>query len=493
MLNDDKRIQQYLLLPPKHLINVKIYLFLYSLIKKIFLKDKKIGDNYFQFFLNKINSEIIKVKSKYINTEYTSKNLKNIFNFIKSQNRIFADDILEGILIFIFSSVYKKEEINPPFEELIFMDKNGNNVIFSSGNYQIIDFFDSNKLFPEELSNLKKLLETEDKYEDKKNNNSFKILKKSPLYNLLNEIENFKLDFQKEKNKNKNIDKYIHMHNLENKKDYDELFLLKYKNKKLIRLFLISVYIYCQYMNKTSLSFDYNLSRAYLTNIFSNAIFSPLKIIPNISQISLSRNHLGYNALFNLSRTLIFNKNIEKYDLNCADINFYDLEYFNLGLGVYDNYSLKELNICYNLIKKDAELYLSNLLSHLKGLKIINLSNNHLKRGLASFFIMLKELYCHNQTNLETLILVKCKLDNPSFYELGELLKSPFCKLKKLYLNRNTIPDSDNFFRKLKKNKSLEELYLNKTHINDNDIDNIIKLINNTHIRVLYLNENKKI
>ena len=42
------------------------------------------------------------------------------------------------------------------------------------------------------------------------------------------------------------------MHNLENKKDYDELFLLKYKNKKLLRLFLISVYIYCQYKKRNS-------------------------------------------------------------------------------------------------------------------------------------------------------------------------------------------------------------------------------------------------
>ena len=62
--------------------------------------------------------------------------------------------------------------------------------------------------------------------------------------------------------------------------------------------------------------------------------------------------------------------------------------------------------------------------------------------------------------------------------------------MKKLFLNKNIIQDNDNFLKKLKMNKSLEELYLNSTNINDNDINNIIKLINNTHIQVLYLYNN---
>ena len=282
------------------------------------------------------------------------------------------------------------------------MNKKGDCKLFSSGNYEIIDLFESKKLIPEELHNLKELLELEDKYEIFSNN---KILKDSSFYSLLN---NFKY---------------------------------KNKNKKLIRSFLISVYIYCnnknspfmQYIdekiieNKTyikhlsSITFNYDLSNAYLTNIFSNIIFSPIKIEPRISEISLSYNKLESNALFNLAKSLILNQNIKNCYLNESYIKPYDLYYFNRGFRIYDNYTLNEINLSCNDINKDSELYLSKLLSHLKGIKIINFSGNNLKGGLVSFFIMLKELYSHNETNLEILILDKCELDNSSFYELGEL------------------------------------------------------------------------
>ena len=45
--------------------------------------------------------------------------------------------------------------------------------------------------------------------------------------------------------------------------------------------------------------------------------------------------------------------------------------------------------------------------------------------------------------------------------------------------------------KKIKNNKSLKELYLNKTEIGNNDINNIMKIISNTSINYLYLNKNK--
>ena len=507
MLFNKQEICQDINFPPKSIINDKIYLFLYSLISKIFLLDKKTNSEHFENCINKINNEIIKVKSRYITIEYTINNLKNIFLFIKGQNKIFADDIIEGLLIIVFSSTFKNE-INYPLEKYIYMDKDKKECNFyKSGNYEIIELFDSKKLFPDELQNLKNLLEEEDKYEDDDYND---ILEESPFYGLLNEIQNFKLGFCNEKNKNRNKN-LLYKNNLVNQKDFDELFLYKSNNKKLIRLFLISVYIYShnknssfmQYVkektfldknnnikNLCPIPFNYDLSFAYLTNIFSNSIFSPIKIEPKISVISLSHNDLGNYGFFNLAKTLIFNKNIEKCDLNNSNLNLYNLKYFSLGFGIFDNYTLKELNLSCNEINKETGKYLYKVLSHLKGLKLINLSGNNLKRGAVSFILLLKELYCQNKINLETLILDKCDLDNSSFYELGELLKSPFCGLKKLFLNKNIIQDNDNFLKKLKMNKSLEELYLNSTNINDNDINNIIKLINNTHIQVLYLYNN---
>ena len=503
MLNSKRQINKEINFPPKYIINDKIYLFLYSLIREIFL-GKKTSSKRLNNYINKINRAIIKFHSNYLNIEYNTKNLINIFLFIQTQNNVFASDILESILIIIFSSIYKSNN-GKNFENLIYVDEKGNNKLFKSGNYQIIDLFDYKKLIPEELQNLKNLLETEDKFEkDNIINNS---LKQSPIYNLLLEIQKYKYKFLFSKNK----DLIKELENFENIKDYNELFTKQYFNKKLIRLFLISVYFYSYNKNSplmnytiekiikdktdnieylSSIPYNYNLDSAKLTTIFTNYIISPIKIEPKISELTISHNNIGFNGLFDIGKSLIFNKNIEKCYLNNSNIKFFYLEYINYGLGIFDNYNLKELDLSYNKINKDSEIYLSKLISHMKGLKKINLSMNNIKRGVASFFIMLKELYSKNKINLETLMLNECNLDISSFYELGELLKSPFCKLKKLYLNMNIIPDCINFFKKLKQNKSLEELYLNKTNINDNDINDIIKIILNTHIQALYLYNN---
>ena len=503
MLNNKQDFRQQLLFPPKTIINDNIYIFLYSLIKYIFLANKNIKSELLNNFINIINKKIIKVESKYITKEYNTKNLKNIFSFIQSQSKVFASDILEGLLIIIFSSTFNAET-SELFEKLIIMDYKGINKLFMSNNYQIINLFNSKIFFPEELQNLKNLLENEDKYEEKDNINN--IIKDSPFYNLLHEIKESKLVFLEEKIKNLNNDN----HSEDNKYLNEQLLKEQFKNKKLIRLFLISVCIYYQnkkLLNKKEISekniidkyglnylslipFNYKFENSNLTKIFSETIFPPIKIEPRISEISLSKNNLEFIAFFELTKTLIFNKNIEKINLDNSKVKYNYLEYFNFGFGIFDNYTLKELSLSCTEINKDSELFLAKLISHLKGLKIINLSMNNLNRGVASFFILLKELYAKNEINLETLLLNSCHLDNSSFYELGELLKSPYCKLKKLCLNMNSIPDCINFFKKLKQNKSLEELYLNKTNINDNDINDIMKLIRNTHIQTLYLYNN---
>ena len=497
---------EQIIFPPKSLINNKIYLFLYSLIKNIIIKPKKYNLNYLSIFINEINSKIIKVKNRQICVEYNTKNLLNIFDFVKNQNKIFAGDILEGILIIIFSSCFRIDT-KDNFEKYIFFSKNEKeNKLYKSGIFHITDWLITSQFVPQELQNLNNLLQIEDKYINDNN----KLLKESPLYNLLFEIQKHKLNNLKEKNENKNIDKIIYKQNFENKKYYDGLFLEEEKNVKLIKLFLISVYIYYQtknhsnmkYIKESSINgnkrsnnlaiipFNFNMAEARLSNIFSNSVFATLKLDSRISEISLSNNFLEHNGFFDLAKSLIFNKNIEKCDMDDSLIKSYYLEYFHLGFGLYDNYTLKELNLSCNLINKDTEKYLVKLLSHLKGLRTLNLSENNIKRGAASFFILLKQLFRQNEINLETLKLINCNLNNSSLYELSELLCSPYCKLKKLYLNINIIKDSISFLKKLKRNKSLEELHLNKTNINDNDITLIERVISNTHIQTLYLYNN---
>ena len=191
--------------------------------------------------------------------------------------------------------------------------------------------------------------------------------------------------------------------------------------------------------------FDYNLNEAKLNNKYANTILSPTKIEPRISQMTLTYNKTEEQGLFELAKVFIFNNNIKKCFLDKSLINSNNLYYFNLGFGIHDNYNLEELNLSYNKLDKDSEKYLTIIISHLKGLKTINLTKNDLKDNVAPFFIMLKRLYRERKIKLENLVLNGCNLNYSSFYELNELLKSKFCKLKRLYLDKNTLPSQINF------------------------------------------------
>ena len=100
------------------LIDIKIYKFLFLLMKTIFLKnDYKVIENQnilniLDDYIKMINNNIIKDKNRQISKEYTKQNLLNIFKFVKTQNRLYAAEILENILMYIFSLVFKTEKEN---------------------------------------------------------------------------------------------------------------------------------------------------------------------------------------------------------------------------------------------------------------------------------------------------------------------------------------------------------------------------------------------
>ena len=535
-----------LLIPPASIINKSLYLSIYLLTKNIILqkiKNIESKDNEekaqiqgtwkfsqkLQNFIDAINKEIgEEYKHKHISKEYTIENLKNILDYLKSQNSIFAGDILEGILIHIFSFAFKASKENS-FGEFIYRGINGKFKLEESNNFDVANWFIKEKFIPMELQNLKNLITDDDKEENE--------IKNSTLYKILQEIMKEKYRNFGKKN-NKIIDQYIYRRNFDSQEILDINFTKNFQPKKLIRHFLISVFIY--YQNKNSplmkyikkdndkykendkndkekneinekndnkdnkkeddekekkelavIPFDYNLDEAQLDFKFANTVLSPVKIEPRISKISMSQNKLGEGGFYELSKSLLFNRNIKRCILDTSTIKSYYLDYLDLGLGIYDNFNLEELNLSYNSMNKDSEIYLSRIISHLKGLKTINLSSNDLKEGVSSFFVMLKKLFRKKETCLENLILNKCNLDNSSFYELGELLKSKFCGLKRLYLNANIIPSQAHFLKKLKKNRCLTEIYLNKSNINEKNIDEVMRLISNTHIETLYIYKNK--
>jgi hypothetical protein len=55
----------------------------------------------------------------------------------------------------------------------------------------------------------------------------------------------------------------------------------------------------------------------------------------------------------------------------------------------------------------------------------------------------------------------------------------------------NSLLKNRDFLKKMKKNKSLEELYLNQSDIGNNDINDILRIINLTNIKTLYLYKTK--
>ena len=128
------------------LIDKNIHLYLICLFNYIFLKQDKLEysgkfENYLKSSTERINKKIIKLKNKYINLNleniYSINNFNNIIYFVNIQNKKFAGEIIEGILMIIFSKVMK-----------VYKDKTFGKYIFNNihklkdpYNYEIADWF----------------------------------------------------------------------------------------------------------------------------------------------------------------------------------------------------------------------------------------------------------------------------------------------------------------------------------------------------------------
>ena len=545
------------------LIDKNIHLYLICLFNYIFLKQDKLEysrkfENYLKSSTERINKKIIKLKNKYINLNleniYSINNFNNIIYFVNIQNKKFAGEIIEGILMIIFSKVMK-----------VYKDKTFGKYIFNNihklkdpYNYEIAEWFKNapNKFRNEELQNFNNLLSLDSSNDEQSRYNIsiIKFQKESPFFNLLIEIYTYKYIFLTEEFINNKTKYYINKGEFNNQSMRQKIFgsleetqmtiiydiisnfksnsnstlinshyYSKYfkniRNSKkvpfnLMRSFFISVFIY--YQNKNSplmkyipqkegkniyiefneselvnIPFEYDLKGAGIEGKYSNIILCPLRIEPRISKINISKNNLMEIGLFEMSKVLLFNKNIKKLECSISLLRSYFLDYFNLGLGLFDNYNIEELNLSFNYIKEDSEPFLSKFICHLKGLKTLNLSSTDLKGGASYMFIMLRKLYRKRKMKLENLFLNKCNLDNTSYYELGELLKSKYCKLKRLYLSINNCPNNFNFLKKIKINKFLEEIIFTKSYYGNNDVDDINRIINCANLKNLYLSNNK--
>ena len=187
----EKNYNEQFLEPSNSIIDNKIYRFLLTLMGNIFLNPKNPQEyqkiiEYLDFWLKEINTKLIKDKNKSISTEYSIDNFKKIIDFVKFQNKVLAGDILEGILILIFSYACKINKENTFGEFIYKMSKeNSDNSpkykLEESDNYDLAKWFKKNKFIPNELLNIEELLKNDnlvEKDEKQKNN----MLKDSPLY-----------------------------------------------------------------------------------------------------------------------------------------------------------------------------------------------------------------------------------------------------------------------------------------------------------------------
>ena len=531
----------------KTIIDKQIFLFVFVLFTKIFLnqseendenKNKKINEK-LKSWIEYINKKIIKKEEKFISEEYTKENMKNIFALVIHQNKIYAPDIIEAILIYIFSMVFISDK-DKTLNQYIF--NNISEEFKSSSKFEIAKMMDISKIKQNEFQNIKQLLIYDHKDGDKvliNTNNYFgEEVENSEIYNILYDILSLKyiniIKELKAPSKQINyINKYIHK--LENlyikievsttlidKQYYDHPIFVNefyYKDKfgkeikvpiKMLRSFLISAYIY--YVNKTSplmkyieplhkeeenknlayIPFEYNLEGAHIDEKFSNIIISPARFEPRIAKLNFGKNYLKSLGLYELGKLFIFNKNIKSVQLDYQNLENYSLEYLKFGMKIHENDTLEELILIKSPLTNQSGIFLAKIIACFKGLKTLNLCDNKFKWGLSHLFVVLKKLYRKGKAKLEILKLNNCQLDNESFYELGELISSKYCKLKKLYLGTNNDNiNFSHFLKKLKKNNSITEIYLGKTLINNNNVDEILRIISNTKISHLYLNSVK--
>ena len=360
---------------------------------------------------------MIKEVDKLISKEYDLKNIRNILDFAKSQNLIYCGDIIESILIYIFSFGFKIDK-NATFGEYLY-----NNISKLRNSSNILNMIMPDIFGPDELQNLNPLIKV--KSDDEVN----EAKEKSLLYKLLLEIYEMKYKFIWIENDNSKALNYINNGYL-NMKIYEKIYNILRENSnsvieqdltinsinilvsnyrkhgkvlrppiRIVRAFLISVFIY--YQNKHSplmdyikpnknlndeenedslvyIPFTYELDKAFIEGRFANIILSPLKIEPRINNVVIARNNLRESGLYELSKLLIMNKNIKLVDFKTSILRSNFLDYFNFGMGLHDNYTLEELDLSNNYFKEDSEENLYKIISHLKGLKTLNLSSNEL-------------------------------------------------------------------------------------------------------------------
>ena len=514
---DEKLILDY----SKTIIDPTIYKFLYALMKYLFYFPKKPKKEVFiklKNFIGKLKLKIYLKEYFYDDKDYYIDNFSEIMKFIKKQNFMLASEIMENILIRVLSFAFKAEK-DDFFGKYLYNNlktlRDDKKQLFCEKwiNSDLIQhIFNNNKLDI--------VMNVDDVISEVNNNNNEKkryaqFMRDCPFFHLLIKINEAREIFNRNKigsddDKNYSLSKTNFD---ENTTIYEQISVLFYdeslgKDQKIHKMpattsTFITTYVY--YHNRISplvnfskdkeglenLPFTYDLSEAGINNSYLMLVEKPIRIEPKIEILELNKCSFGFESILELHKAIIFNKSLKKISIKSCSIKSIYLSSFLENLNLFENNNIEELNISSNYLKSDADEYLVKIISSFKKLKTLILSYNNLNCGMGPFFACLKNLYRQKKSELKELFLNNCELDDISFYELGELLKSKYCNLELLCLNENKIPSNSNFFKAIKKNRSLKEIYLYDCGITSDKKDEIDRLISNANLKSLFLYSNK--
>ena len=450
-------------------------------------------------FVKNCNEEEIK-KNSSIEENYDktfNKNFKIIENEIdelvlKEEKEGQLYDIMELINLGIFSNLF---DLSQEFSINLYCYDNGQKI-----NKEPI----LNDL-KKRLTNIKFMNDDLNDYifNDKKCMNDFENFLKNIINGKINQINKiFKYLDENQSNEVKNFLKY-----LKQKISYDKIDhafkeeVYKIKNEKNIDMLYKLSFIYYRYktndnFNNKEYIYHYGIIDFVQANIGQQNVWNFLpgiKIFENIVKLDFSHNFFGKLGFYELSKILCYNRNIKIINLSFNEIDKNCLKYFVLGIEFFNNnieYELEDLDLFNNNIDEDSVKYINYLMNSFKKLKIINLNHNKLGKGLKSFFLNLKNLYKKNKNyNLEQLFLSENQADIYSILELANCIKLKYFKLKILVINNWNLNNfaGVKFFKNLKYNKQLEELYIYKSGINLSFLNSISNIIKYTNINILSL------
>ena len=521
-------MNSYSTIPQQNIINKESYLFLYSLLKSIFIIDtenRKEKNNKLEEFM-----KIIKEKYEIeLRREYSKENFENIIKFVKAHNVIYGGEILENILLKLFSSIMKipqKETINKYIYynlQNVFGIKNKMIQKQIKEVELIQNFISYDRIYPDELKNkdiffqipytpiptdfeyfltliYKLKLDSVKNEKNKFNDITHKLFEYSKKYHSGKEekniIQNSIIEFDSKinqvyENYNKNKqDNFINQNISVISYFFFTLFvnyqtinsrLIKFSNKKKDKL--------------SSVPYEINFMGSSMKGIYASLMFTPMRQDNRINIISMAENDFAELGMLEMGKTIVFNHHLKVINYSKNRLYSHYFYYFSNASKIFDNNSVEEINLYNNFFKDDIDDYLCDILKKFKNLKTLNLSNNRIGSGISKFCNRLNLYYRQKKTKLERLNLNKCTLNKSSLYELCECLKSKSCKLKYLYLNINYINDfnSEPLLIAIKKNNSLRELYLSRNFIGNSSTQNIGKVISRFRdsLEVIYLNQNE--